>query len=196
MHPDLTPTTEMLARVVTDIGDHQLGAPTPCRGATVADLLDHIDGFCVAFAAAAAKDLDAGSQAPRADGSRLGAGWRTRIPGRLARLAVAWHDDRAWQGMTRVAGVDLPGEIAGRVAMDEVVVHGWDIAVATGHDYACEPEPLQAAYEFVQSAVARDPNGSPGLFGPPVTVPDSAPQLDRLLGLTGRNPAWRPDSTD
>jgi hypothetical protein len=33
------------------------------------------------------------------------------------------------------------------------VVRGWDIAVATGHDYASEPEPLQAACEFVQSDV-------------------------------------------
>jgi uncharacterized protein (TIGR03086 family) len=99
-------------------------------------------------------------------------------------------------GMTRAGGVDLPGEIAGKVALDEVIVHGWDIAVATGHDYACETEPLQAALEFVRLAVAQDPNGSPGLFGPPVPVPDSAPQLDRLLGLTGRDPAWRPASKD
>ena len=94
--------------------------------------------------------------------------------------------------MTRAGGADLPGEIAGKVAINEVIVHGWDIAVATGHDYACEPGPLQAALEFVQLAVARDPNGSPGLFGPPVSVPDGAPQLDRLLGLTGRDPAWQP----
>ena len=194
MHLDLTPATEMLARVVADVGDHQLGALTPCPGVTVAALLDHIDGLCVAFTAAAAKDLDAGRQPPSADGSRLGTGWRTRIPGRLAQLAAAWDDAEAWQGMTRAGGADLPGEVAGRVAMDEVVVHGWDLAVATGHDYACEEEPLQAAYEFAQSAVAQNPDGSPGLFDPPVTVPDNASQLDRLLGLTGRDPAWRPDS--
>ena len=72
-------------------------------------------------------------------------------------------------------------------------MHGWDIAAATGHGYACETDLVQAAYEFVQSAVAQDPEGSPGLFGPPVRVPDSAPLLDRLIGLTGRDPAWRPD---
>jgi uncharacterized protein (TIGR03086 family) len=189
---DLTPATAMLTQLVTDVGDDQLGAPTPCRGTTVADLLDHVDGLCLAFAAAAAKDRAGGGQAPSADGSRLGPDWRIRICGRLAQLASAWQDETAWAGLTRAGGVDLPGEVAGQVAINEVVVHGWDIAAATGHDYACETELIQAAYAFVQSAVAQNPAGSPGLFGPPVAVPDSAPLLDRLIGLTGRDPAWQP----
>ena len=189
---DLTPATGVLTRLVSDIGDDQLGAPTPCRGTTVADLLDHLDGLCRAFTAAAAKDQAAGSQAPSADGSRLGPDWRIAIPGRLALLASAWQDETAWAGLTRAGGVDLPGEVAGRVAINEVVVHGWDIAAATRHDYDCETELVQAAYAFVRSAVAQNPEGSPGLFGPPVPVPDSAPLLDRLIGLTGRDPAWQP----
>jgi len=193
MHPDLTPATETLARLVTGISDDQLGAPTPCRGMSVADVLDHVDGLCLAFTGAAAKDVDAGRQAPVADGSRLGTDWRARIPGRLARLAAAWQDDAAWNGMTRAGGIDMPGEIAGTVAIDEVVVHGWDVAVATGGDYSCDEELLRAAYGFAQAAVARDPGGSPGLFGPPVAVPDNADLLERLLGLTGRDPAWQPD---
>jgi uncharacterized protein (TIGR03086 family) len=192
MHLDLTPATGTLAEVVSGIGDDQLSVPTPCRGVTVADLLDHVDGLCVAFTAAAAKDLSAGGQPPSADGSRLGTGWRTRIPGRLAGLAAAWQDDAAWAGLTRVGGADLPAEIAGTVAIDEVVVHCWDLAMATGRNYACDEEVLKAAYGFAQAAVARDPGGSPGLFGPPVAVPDDAELLDRLLGLTGRDPAWRP----
>ena len=192
MHPDLTPATGTLARVVTGIGDDQLAAPTPCHGMTVADVLDHVDGLCLAFAGAAAKNLDAGRRGPAADGSRLGPDWRTRIPGRLADLAAAWRDERAWTGMTRAGGIDMPGEIAGTVAIDEVVVHGWDVAVATGRGYACDEELLTAAYGFAQATVARNPQGTPGLFGPPVTVPDDAPLLHRLLGLTGRDPAWRP----
>ena len=190
---DLTPATGMLTQVVTDIGDDQLGAPTPCRGTTVPDLLDHLDGLCLAFTAAAAKDPAAGSQAPSADGSRLGPDRRIRLSDRLAHLASAWQDETAWAGLTRAGGVDLPGEVAGHVAINEVVVHGWDIATATRHDYACETELVQAAYAFVQSAVAQNPGGSPGLFGRPIAVPDSAPLLDRLIGLTGRDPAWRPD---
>src|ERR1700735_4619263 len=85
---DLTPATGMVTRVVADIDDDQLGAPTPCRGSTVADLLDHLDGFCLAFTAAAAKDLAAGSQGPSADGSRLGPGWGVGTFGRTGR---GWH---------------------------------------------------------------------------------------------------------
>ena len=189
---DLTPATEMLTKVVADIGDDQLGAATPCHGTTVADLLDHVDGFCLAFTGAAAKDEAAGGQAPKADGSRLGPDWRMRIPGRLARLASAWQDEAAWAGLTRAGGVDLPGEVAGCVAINELLVHGWDIAAANGHDYQAEPELIQAAYGFVQASVAQNPDGTPGLFGSPVSVPDSAPLLDRLLGMTGRDPGWRP----
>jgi len=192
MHPELTPATQAMALLVADIGDDQLAAPTPCPGSTVADLLDHVGGLCLAFTGAAAKDPATGSQAPSADGSRLDPDWRTRLPERLDRLAAAWQDDGAWAGLTRAGGVDLPGEVAGRVAANEVVVHGWDLARATGHDYTCEPGVLQAAYEFVQQAVAQNPDGSEGLFGRPVSVPDDAPLLDRLIGLTGRDPAWRP----
>jgi uncharacterized protein (TIGR03086 family) len=194
MHPELTPATQAMALLVADIGDDQLAAPTPCPGSTVADLLDHVGGLCLAFTGAAAKDPETGSQAPSADGSRLDPDWRTRIPERLDRLAAAWKDDGAWAGLTKAGGVDLPGEVAGRVAANEVVVHGWDLARATGHEYACEPRVLQAAYEFVQQAVAQNPDGSEGLFGRPVSVPDDAPLLDRLIGLTGRDPAWRPGS--
>src|SRR5579862_4446124 len=95
---DLTPATGMVTEVVADVGDDQLAAPTPCQGMTVADLLDHLDGLCLAFTAAAAKDGSGGDQAPQADGSRLAPDWRTRIPGQLAALARAWQDETAWAG--------------------------------------------------------------------------------------------------
>lgn len=189
---DLTPITAAVTKVVIDIGDDQLGGPTPCRDTTVADLLDHLDGLCMAFTAAATKDEVGGNQGPTADGSRLGSDWRARISGRLAGLASAWQDEAAWTGMTRTGGLDMPAEVAARVAINEVVVHGWDLAAATGQDYSCESELLQAAHAFVQSAVEQSPDGSPGLFGRPVSVPDSAPLLDRLIGMTGRDPAWQP----
>lgn len=190
---DLEPATAALTRIVEGVRDDQLAAPTPCRDTTVGDLLDHVDGLSMAFAAAAdKKPLDTGGRPPAPDASRLGTDWRTRVPRRLVELAEAWRSEPAWTGMTAAGGTDLPGEVAGIVALNEIVVHGWDLAVATGQEFTGDPELLQAALGFVQAAVAENPNGTPGLFGPPVPVPDDAPLVDRLIGLAGRDPAWRP----
>jgi uncharacterized protein (TIGR03086 family) len=189
--PDLSSATGTVARVVAGVDDGQLGAPTPCEGATVADLLDHVDGLTAAFTSAAEKDLDHGNQPGSADGSRLTPDWRTRIPERLAGLAAAWEAAGAWTGTTRAGGIDMPAEVAGNVAINEVVVHGWDIAVATGQEYSAEPAIVEAAFAFVQPTAAQNPGGTPGLFGPLVPVPDDAPLLARLLGLTGRDPSWQ-----
>ncbi len=190
---DLEPATRVLAQLVEGTKDDQLDAPTPCRETTVGALLDHLDGLTVAFAAAADKSsLDGPPRGPSADASRLGADWRTRIPSQLGELSAAWGEPSAWEGFTRAGPVDMPAEVAGVVALDEVVLHGWDLAAATGQDFDCSPELARAVHEFVLHAVAQNPDGSAGLFGPPVAVPDSAPLLDRIVGLSGRDPQWRP----
>ncbi len=187
---DLRPATDVLTHVLSAVRDDQLGAPTPCRDTTVGDLIDHVDGFCRTFTAAANKTQRPDSQAPTPSAARLGDDWRDRIPARLADLAQAWRDEAAWSGTTRAGGIDLPADVAGLVAVDELVVHGWDIAVATGQRYDCDQALLAAAYGFVQHSVEQNPNGTPGLFGRPVPVPDDAPLLERLIGLAGRDPGW------
>jgi uncharacterized protein (TIGR03086 family) len=190
---DLGPATAALADLIEGVRDEQLTAPTPCEKTSVADLIDHVDGLSVAFTNAALKTPPlAGSPGPSADGSRLGPDWRARIPARLAALAQAWRDEGAWSGMTEAGGQQLPGQVAGVIALNEVIVHGWDIATASGQGYRCEPHLLEAAQGFVGPTAAARPEGTPGLFGPPVAVPDDAPLLDRLIGQTGRDPAWRP----
>jgi uncharacterized protein (TIGR03086 family) len=191
---DLAPATRGLTDLVRAVRPEQLPAPTPCKQLTVGDLVDHVDGLSLAFAAAARKTVLPDGSGQSMNASRLGDDWRERIPGRLAELAEAWRDDSAWQGMTKVGGLDLPGEIAGVIALNEVVLHSWDLAVATGQPYSCPDALIETARGFVASAVAENPNGTPGLFGPPVAVPADAPLLDRLVGLAGRAPVWRPTS--
>ena len=53
---DFGPATPALAGVVAGVRDDQLGDPTPCPAYTVADLVDHIGGFPIAFTAAARKE--------------------------------------------------------------------------------------------------------------------------------------------
>jgi uncharacterized protein (TIGR03086 family) len=106
-------------------------------------------------------------------------------------MAEAWRDPDAWTGQTRAGSVDLPGEVAGLVALDELVIHGWDVARASGQDYECDEASLTAIQPFLAPFAASE-EGTPGLFGPPVRIPNGAPLLDRTLALTGRDPAWSP----
>src|SRR5438128_2331553 len=126
--------------------------------------------------------------APRSSGARS---WhRPWTPGPPA---SRWCDPDAWTGMTKAGGVDLPGEVAGLVALDELVIHGWDIARTTGQAYDCDTPSLEAVHAFVsQFSEPGQEEARAGLFGPVVEVPDDAPLLDRVIGLTGRDPAWSP----
>jgi uncharacterized protein (TIGR03086 family) len=191
---DLGPAVQRITDLITNVPDDKLEAPTPCAKSTLGDLIDHVGGFSLAFRAAAAKefgDLDS-SRGPSANAANLGDDWRTRIPRQLEALADAWRDPSAWTGMTKAGGLDLPGEVAGVIALDELVVHGWDIARASGQPYDCEPASVEAAMAFVQPIAESGEAPREGLFGPPVPVPADAPALDRLVGMTGRDPAWTP----
>jgi uncharacterized protein (TIGR03086 family) len=104
-------------------------------------------------------------------------------------MAEAWSDPDAWTGMTAAGGVALPAEVAGVVALDELVIHGWDLAKATGRPAGYDGPGLEAVHGMVQHFRAE---GAEGLFGPLVPIPDDAPLLDRILGLAGRDPGWEP----
>ncbi|MCF6509717.1 TIGR03086 family protein [Blastococcus sp. MG754426] len=186
---DLGPTADELARVVAGVRDEQLGDPTPCPGMPVAGLLDHLLGLSLAFRLAAEKRPSDGG--PSADAAALAPDWRTLLPARLEALAAAWRRPDAREGEAEVAGVRMPAAAMALVALDEVVVHGWDLAAATGQPYRPDPAAVEACTLFVGDR--SDPAGEPeGLFGPAVPVPDDAPALHRLLGRTGRDPGWRP----
>jgi uncharacterized protein (TIGR03086 family) len=185
---DLGPATDVVSRLFPGLRDDQLGRPTPCAKFTVADLLDHLDGLSVAFVSAARKELDGAGQVPTVDGSRLSGGWRTRIPQRLDELAEAWRDPSAWEGTTKAGDVELSGNEAGMVALTEVVLHGWDLARATGQAYEPDERTLAACHENVAAFAAAGP--VEGLFGPAVPVADDAPLLDRVVALAGRAPRW------
>jgi uncharacterized protein (TIGR03086 family) len=190
--PDLTPAARRVADLLAGVRDHQLSAPTPCAGTSLGALLDHLNGLTMAFTWAAEKSFPQGpSQPPSAEASRLPPDWRARITEQLETLAAAWRSPDAWQGMTEAGGVQLQGADAGRVAMNELVIHGWDIARASAQPYTAAPDEIETCLAFVAPTVEQSGGeGVEGLFGPAVDVPEDAPPLDRLLALTGRDPRW------
>jgi len=191
---DLAPAAAQLAALLGRIRDDQLTTPTPCAPSTLGDLVDHVAGLSRAFTDAAAKDLGQTTGAPPApDAARLAADWRTRIPAQLDALAAAWAEPPAWQGMTHAGGVTLPAEVAGHVALHELVLHGWDIARASGQPFDSDPGTLHTCLESVSAMYPPDkPERREGVFGPAVEVPADAELVDRVVGLAGRDPAWKP----
>lgn len=192
---DLEPATRRMADLISAVPDDLLDRPTPCPAYTLGDLVEHVGGLTLAFTDAATKTFgDASAQGPSGDASRLGDDWRRRIPRDLAALADAWSDPAAWNGMTKAGGLDLPGEVAGMVALDELVIHGWDVARASEQEYDPDRPSLEAVHGFVaQFSGPGQEAAREGLFGPVVEVAEDAPLLDRVIGLTGRDPAWAPE---
>jgi uncharacterized protein (TIGR03086 family) len=152
--------------------------------------LAHIDGLSLAFRVAA-EDPDAPllHVPPQMGRDVLEPGWKQRIPERLDALCAVWARTDQDASMTRVGGIDLPRAVAVRVALQELVLHGWDLARATGRPFDMDAESLGIVHHMVTTTAGSDaqPNG---LFGPVVTVADDASVLDRTVGLAGRSPNW------
>ncbi len=192
---DIDGAAEEVVRLLDGVTDDQLSDPTPCEGSSVATLLDHLMGLSLAFTWAAHKSappVDGSAPKPgQATADHLDPAWRALLPGRLDDLAKAWREPSAWEGLTEVAGVRLPAPQMAVVALDELVLHGWDLARSTGQPFTCTPANTAAVLEFTHASAQPEwAAGRDGLFGPVVDVPPDAPAFDRALGFAGRDPAW------
>lgn len=186
---DLRPAALRTIHVAVGVTDDQLLLPTPCPELSVGDLIDHLGMFARNFLAAARKQTDGSVSPPAPSARNLGPDWRAGLAEELTSLAAAWSEASAWEGSTFAGSIELPADVVGLVALDELVVHGWDLAVATGQPY----EPTEAEVAGARSFVASfDAPRDGALFGPVVAVPDGAGTLEQLLALAGRDPRWQP----
>jgi uncharacterized protein (TIGR03086 family) len=185
---DMTEACRATAGVLLAVTDDQLPSATPCEQMDLAALVAHVGGLSSAFAAAARKQF--GELTDGAPGMTLepDQDWRTSYPQRLLELAEAWRDPAAWQGMSRAGGVDFPADVGGLIALTEVVIHGWDIARASGQPYDVPDDVLVAVLPHVTSFAEQAP--VEGLFAAAVPVDADAPLLDRVVAMTGRDPRW------
>jgi uncharacterized protein (TIGR03086 family) len=105
---------------------------------------------------------------------------------RVRSLGEAWDDPAAWQGSSDAGGLVLSNELWGKIALTEMVVHGWDIARATGRPFDLPEQTLRACLDHVAVFVPNAP--LPELWGTTVVVGEDAPLLDRIVAITGRTP--------
>jgi uncharacterized protein (TIGR03086 family) len=185
---DFDQPVRQLRSLLLGIDDDELAGPTPCEDWSVAALLVHIIGFTSAFTQAARKSVGtAGTDAPppEPDPATLPPHWRSRLPVLLEDLATAWREPTAWTGTARVGGGTMPAAAIGAFGMNELVMHSWDLARASGQDYAADPRILEALIELLSQAPA-------GSFGQPIVIAEEESLLDQAVALAGRDPAWRP----
>jgi uncharacterized protein (TIGR03086 family) len=174
---ELGPAADDMKRLVSGVSDDQLDNRTPCTDWTVRELLAHIHQFTSVFTSNASK------QPPRPPQSLVD-DWRQAIPDELDDLARAWRDDSAWNGQVSAGGVEMNASDNAVVAIEELTVHGWDLARATNQSVQIDDERLDRVDAFF------DLFGD-GPFGPKTDFPEGAARLHDTLARTGRNPAWQ-----
>jgi uncharacterized protein (TIGR03086 family) len=194
MH-DLGPAARELSRLVGDVRDDQLGEPTPCTTYTLGDLLQHVRLLAEAFTVSGRKEQPAGGSQPppEGDASLLPDDWRQQIARWLDQLAETWTDPAAWEGTAWIAGFEAPASAVGITAANEIAVHGWDVARASGQRIVLDDAALAPSREFVAMMSGPGSEQARGdAFGPPLPVPEGASALDEVVAGNGRDPAWSP----
>ena len=180
---DLGPAAQELSRLVSGVRDDQLDYPTPCPDWTVADLLAHVNEFATVFTHNARKE----QARPPED---LVDDWRVAIPNQLDELARAWRVDSAWRGRVSAGGVEMDAQDNAVVGMEELTMHGWDLARATSQDLRVDDAWLDQLDHFFE-LFAEQIDAGEGPFGPAVKAPERATRFERIVARAGREPSWQ-----
>jgi uncharacterized protein (TIGR03086 family) len=102
-------------------------------------------------------------------------------------LLAAFAAPGALQRIVEVPFGQVSGVVALHLRITEMLVHGWDIADATGQNAAFDEAVAGQELEFCRGAVgAIAPERRP--FGPAQEAPADATAIERLAALLGRTP--------
>lgn len=113
------------------------------------------------------------------------------------RVQEALDSDRARAEVATPSGPMTLEQHVDQVVSDDLVLHGWDLARATGQDETIPADDVERLWHQATSVPPevmerfRTPGAfGPGIevYGPEVPVPQDAPLQDRLLGYVGRDP--------
>ena len=180
---------DAVQRLVDGVKPDQWTASTPCSEWNVRQLLHHLTNGNAIFATLASGERSPGpiTAEERATdwlGSDPAAGFRS--------TANVMHDAFVMPGFlegrfeTPFMG-EQDGPTIVHMRMNEHLIHGWDLARATGQPADFPDALAEEALRLWQTRLGDRPRtGMP--FGEPVAVPDDAPAIDRLAAFLGRQP--------
>ncbi len=165
----------VLGGVVAGIRPDQLANSTPCADFDVRGVLEHMISGATAFAAAYR-----GQAAAPPDLRDPLAGF----PAALGDLAAAISAPGALDATVAAPFGEVDGATFARFVVLDGLVHGWDMAVATGQAYDPSPELVDAAEAFARDTL--DPLRDGQAFGAAVEPAVDATPIERLAAYTGR----------
>ncbi len=167
----------LLAGVVGGIAAGQLDRPTPCAEFTVRDVLEHMIGGATMFAAAyrgeAPAAVDVGDVLAGFGSALADLGAAITAPGALDRTVAAPFGE-------------VPGETFARFVVLDGLVHGWDLATATGQAYNPPAALVAAVDDFAHRTL--DPLRDGQTFAAAIEPAADASPIERLVAYTGRRP--------
>ena len=189
LHAEMAAAASEDARVVGGVTADQLTAPTPCTDWDLRTLLNHTILWTAHSAERRARDEPLPDELMSTDFVAQ-PDWAQAYAAQLDRAVAAWSDPGAWARELNVMGAPTPSAGVGALLVAEMVLHGWDIARATGQDYHCTGPVLAATAQAVDdnAELFRKYQG----FASPIELPEGASEFDRLLATSGRDPSWKP----
>ncbi|HEX6682798.1 MAG TPA: TIGR03086 family metal-binding protein [Candidatus Limnocylindrales bacterium] len=165
----------------------KFASPTPCSEWEVRSLANHLLQVATALTFAGRE----GAIPPSLwQADLISDDWAWRLDRQMHEAIEAWADPQSWDRTVKMDTAEMPAAIAATMFTSDLVIHSWDLARATGQDYACGDDTAEMALEFV-TAMGEQGRGM-GIFLEPVPVAEQAPALEKALGLSGRDPGWNP----
>ncbi|MEV3939226.1 TIGR03086 family metal-binding protein [Glycomyces sp. NPDC049804] len=179
--------------IVGQVRADQLGAPTPCAGWDLSQLLAHMIGQNHGFASAArGETFEPATWADRPVTEAPHEAFAASAAEVVAAFATAGAVDRDWPLLVGADGsVAVPGRQALGFHFIDYVAHAWDVAVSIGIRPEFEDDILAAVLPLAEEVPAEGPtrNGPYAPFAPVVVLEEAGQDdLSRLLAILGRDP--------
>lgn len=171
-----------LTALVDRIEPRQLNDATPCDKFTVHDVLDHMLVGGAAFAYAFRGEQAPEIKAPPVYGVVPNAQFRSAMDG----LLIAVQSGGAMQRPISSPMGEMSGEEFARFVAFDGLMHGWDLATATGQPYEPPAAVVEAVDEFARAAITQELRDG-DTFKDETTPPSGAGRLERLVAFSGRS---------